>query len=262
MLGEQEQQQAFELLWSCWRDGRRLAALPSELRPASRREGYAIQARIEAQEEGAIAGWKLAATSRAGQAHIGVDGPLAGRLPASRILPSGATAPLGNSAMRVAEVEFVFRLGRDLAPRARVFGVEEVMDAVEALHLGIELPDSRFEDFVSAGAPQLLADAACANHFVLGPRAPDLWRSLDLAAHEVIGEVPGKCLRRGKGGNALGDPRIALAWLANELGDVGATLKAGQFVTTGTCVEPMAVEPGDEAIGRFGDLGEVRVRLA
>ena len=43
------------------------------------------------------------------------------------------------------------------------------MAAVAALHLGIEIPNSRYLDFTAVGAPQLIADNACADQFVLGP---------------------------------------------------------------------------------------------
>ena len=43
----------------------------------------------------------------------------------------------------------------------------------------------------------------------------------------------------GHGKNVLGDPRVALAWLANELRALGITLRAGEVVTTGTCHPPL-----------------------
>ncbi|MFP5367000.1 MAG: hypothetical protein ACLGIS_09135, partial [Actinomycetes bacterium] len=43
-------------------------------------------------------------------------------------------------------------------------------------------PDSRFAAFERAGAPQLIADNACAWRFVAGRPAPDSWRDADLAA--------------------------------------------------------------------------------
>ena len=63
------------------------------------------------------AGWKIAATSEAGQRHIGVSEPLAGRLFADFILPDGARRDAGPMHMRVVEAEFAFRFGRDLPPR-------------------------------------------------------------------------------------------------------------------------------------------------
>ena len=71
--------------------------------------------------------------------------------------------------MAVAEAEFVFRMARDMPPRAQAYSVDETMAAVGELCLGIEVPNSRFADFVTAGEAQLIADNACAHEFVLGP---------------------------------------------------------------------------------------------
>lgn len=253
---------ASELLVRHWREGTVLAALPEPLRPATPAEGYAIQAQLERLSAKPLWGWKIAATSAAGQAHIGVDRPLAGRLLAEMVHADGATLPFGANRMRVAEAEFAFRMARDLPPRAEAYAVEEVLDAVAALHTAIEIPDSRFADFATAGAAQLIADNACAHQFVLGPEAPAEWRGMDLAAHGVIGRVGGRLEREGRGSNVLGDPRIALAWLANELSRHGVTLAAGQVVTTGTCVVPLEVAPGDEVSAEYGVLGRVRLCFA
>ena len=53
----------------------------------------------------------------------------------------------------------------------------------------------------------------------------------------------------GHGKNVLGDPRVALTWLANELRQLGVTLKAGQIVTTGTCHPPLPIQSGDFCAG-------------
>mgnify|MGYP000477319430 CR=1 FL=1 len=71
---------ATELLVRHWKEGSTLAALPQALRPATRAEAYAAQAHLEAHSQQPLFGWKIAATSLAGQAHIGVSGPLAGRV--------------------------------------------------------------------------------------------------------------------------------------------------------------------------------------
>lgn len=252
---------ASELLVRHWRSGTVLDALPDQFRPSTRAEGYAIQAELERLSAKPLWGWKIAATSTAGQRHIGVDGPLAGRLLAEMVHADGATLPFGANRMRVAEAEFAFRMARDLPPRAEAYMVEEVLDAVAALHTAIEVPDSRFADFVTAGAAQLLADNACAHQFVLGPEAPATWRDMDLAAHRVIGRVIGRLEREGVGANVLGDPRIALTWLANELSRHGMTLAAGQVVTTGTCLVPMDVAPGDEVEVEYGELGRIGMRF-
>jgi hypothetical protein len=252
---------ASELLLHHWQAGTTLAALPPSLRPTGREEGYAVQAHLEATSQQALFGWKIAATSSAGQQHIGVDGPMAGRLLAEMVYPDASAVPLGTNRMRVAEAEFAFRMGRDLAPRETPYEVTDVLAAVADLHLAIEIPDSRYADFATVGAPQLIADNACAHQFVLGPKAPDLWRELDLASHRVVCKVSDRLSRDGIGSNVLGDPRVALTWLTNELSKLGITLAAGQVVTTGTCVVPLEIQAGDTVAVDFGVLGHVSCTL-
>lgn len=248
---------ANELLLRHWQAGTTLAALPPALCPTERAQGYAIQAHLEALSPQALFGWKIAATSTAGQQHIGIDGPIAGRLLAEMVYRHGDTLPFGANRMRVAEAEFAFRMGRDLPPRATPYALSEVLDAVSALYLAIEVPDSRYADFAKVGAAQLIADNACGHQFVLGPQAPDLWRQIDLASHRVVGKVGQRLERNGIGANVLGDPRIALTWLANELSALGITLAAGQTVTTGTCLVPLEFEPQDTVSMDFGVLGQM-----
>lgn len=254
--------EAARLIWGHRRAGTKLAALPPGLRPATRAEGYAIQACLEAESAAPPWGWKIAATSTAGQRHINVDGPLAGQILAEMVLPEGAPVPLAGNAMLVAEPEFVFRMGSDLPPRAAAYDQAEVMAAVAALHLGIEVPDSRFRDFTAAGGPQLIADNACAHLFVLGAEAPAMWRGLDLARHPVSCRFGAGETREGIGANVLGDPRIALAWLVNELSRHGVALRAGQYVTTGTCAVPLPLRAaGDAVAADYGPLGRIALRF-
>lgn len=258
--------QAARLLWQHRCQGTAGGALPSGLRPGTVAAGHAIQALLPQVAGQAVVGWKIAATSSAGQAHINVGGPLAGRILAGFVHAPGATLPLAGNRMRVAEPEFAFRFGRALAPRATPYGVGEVMAAVASLHPAFELPDSRFAEFTQAGEAQLIADDACCGLFIFGPAAPEGWRALDLAAHPVQAEVrnaSGGVLlqRQGEGRAALGDPRTALTWLVNELGALGVTLEAGHTVSTGTCMQPLAVAPGARVRADWGVLGALEMAL-
>ena len=138
----------------------------------------------------------------------------------------------------------------------------EVLAAVAALHLALEIPDSRYADFVTAGGaaahrrqclrPPLRHRPAGAGE--LARRS--IWRRI--ASSDAWGSFEGV----GTGANVLGDPRIALTWLANELSRLGVTLAAGQIVTTGTCVTPMAIAPGDVVAADFGAFGTIGLRFA
>src|SRR5690348_12585304 len=119
---------AADLLWRTRLAENRIDALPPEIRPKSLAEGYAIQeAMLDFIGQPAI-GWKIAATSAAGQKHIGVTEPLAGRLFRDFVLPDGARRPIARNHMRVAEAEFAFKMARGLPPRGRDYDQSEVMD--------------------------------------------------------------------------------------------------------------------------------------
>jgi len=186
---------------------------------------------------------------------------MAGRLLANRIFPGGSELSLAGNLMRVAEPEFAFVFGRDLPPRAAPYAVPEVMAVVADLRLAIEVPDSRYRDFVHAGEAQLIADNACAHELILGPIVQAHWRPLDLATHRVRAEVMGRYVREGSGAAVLGDPRVALTWLVNELSRLGETAKAGQVVITGTCMASLEIQEGDEVRVDFGVLGSAEAHF-
>jgi 2-keto-4-pentenoate hydratase len=254
-------QKTSEFLLGHWRKETRCENLVADLQPASKAAAYAVQAFMERQSAAALWGWKVAATSLAGQKHIGVTGPLAGRYIAERVVKSGQSIAFGRNHMKVAEVEFAFRLGADLPPRAMLYCEADVFGAVASLHPAIEIPDSRYDRFETVGEFALIADNACAHWLAIGEAAPDVWRDMDLAAFTPVGRIIGKGEWQGKGSNVLGSPCIAMTWLANELSALGIGLKAGQTVTTGTCLVPMAIAAGDRVEGDLGVLGQVVVTM-
>jgi len=248
---------AGNLLYNLWQSGRCITGLPQGLRPSTRADGYRIQSFFERRSAAPLFGWKVAATSAAGQAHIRVDAPLAGRILSERVIADGGECSLRGNRMRVAELEFAFRMRNDLAPRTSPYTRQEVIDCVASLHPAIEIPDSRFAPFEAAGAAQLIADNACAHDFVLGAASPLALDSLNLATHTVTGFIDDGAPISGSGARVLGDPLVALSWLVGELSAHGLTLRAGEIVTTGTCVVPMPIREGNHLRGDFGAVGEV-----
>ena len=256
--------QASNLFWTSWQRGALIDDVPSELRPSTRAEGYAIQSVIESHSAVPPVGWKIAATSDAGQRHINVSGPMVGRVLAERLYRGEATISLSGNQMSVAETEFVFVVGKTINQRTRPYELSETMSQIAELRLGIEVPDSRFASFTTAGEALLIADNACAHEFILGPTVTSSWRDADLSKHEVFATVEGltrRYERAGIGANVLSDPRVALNWLVNELCHHGMVLREGQFVTTGTCMAPLEVRVGDFVSVDYGAFGKMQCRF-
>ena len=262
-MSDTSYQALIDQLLTAWQNKQHLPTPDASMRqPKSRAEGYAAQrALFEATGETAM-GWKIAATSIAGQKHIGVSGPLAGRLLKSRCFKPGASISLQNNLMKVMEPEFAFRIGQNITGFAgQTLSTEHVMSHVKDLHLAIEIPDSRWQDFVHIGEAMLLAEFACANQLVLSEAVSFPWRDLDLSQHAVQVLQQGAVQAQGSGANVLGDPRVALTWLANELISHGMHLREGDTVITGTCVVPVVMHEGSEVLADFGVLGSLGINV-
>ncbi|MDH3693450.1 MAG: fumarylacetoacetate hydrolase family protein [Gammaproteobacteria bacterium] len=254
--------QAAEALWQHLQTDTFFESLPESCRPQTVNDGYAVQQKLFEISGDQLVGWKIAATGQAGQKHISVSHPLAGRLLRSRCFDSGVTFPFGNNNMAVAEAEFAFTMGRNLSSRTGEYSVDEVMNAVQSVHPAIELPDSRFQDFTVAGGPSLIADLACARYFVLGDAVDNGWRDLDLKSCNTKLTINGNTVAEGAGQDVLGGPDIALTWLVNQLSSLDITLHAGEIVTTGVCGKPCPIQAGDRVIAQLAQVGAATLTLS
>ena len=249
-----------KLIWESWIEGKKIDYLSEKMKPNSRKEAYKIQQQIEIISENKILGWKIAATSKDGQNHIGVSGPLAGRIFKEMTKTPNSNLILGSNQMAVAEPEFAFKIGTAIKPNKSYYKVQEVMELVETLHLAIELPDSRFKNFSSVGELSLIADNACADQFVISEPVDLEWKDIDFSNHKVS-ISNSKISYHGIGSNVLADPRIALTWLVNELSQNNILLEKNMIISTGTCSKPIPVVTGDIVTANFGELGEISLNL-
>jgi 2-keto-4-pentenoate hydratase len=249
---------AAELLLAARREGRAIETLPPDCRPVDLDEGYRIQDAFVALSGKAVSGFKIGATSDRAQAYLEINVPFTGCVLQGDLYQSPARLPAGDFIFRLIEPEFAFRLGRDLPSRDAAYDRLEVADAVESLHPAIEIVTSGLQDWRRQGAAALVADNGVDGGLVLGPACAE-WRGLDLPGHAVSLAVNGAQAGSGVGANALGDPLIALAWLAGDLSRRGRGLEAGQVVTTGVVTPFVELQAGDSAVADFGTLGEVQL---
>lgn len=243
-------------------DKNRIPALPEP--PADVRSAYLEQAVVVRswleRLGGELAGYKVACTNEIAQKHLGTDGPFFGRLFSATVWDSPVTVDSSPFFMRVIEPEFGFQMAADLPPRAEPYSRDEVAAAAGLLLPAIEIVDSRYDEWTTAGLRALIVDNACHGGWVRGPRCSD-WRSLDLAAHPVRLFLNGKETTSGTGAAVLGHPLNALTWLANKLTGFGTGLRAGDFVSTGVCTDICFAEPGDRLVADYGSLGQIELKF-
>jgi len=104
--------------------------------------------------------------------------------------------------------------------------------------------DDRYDDYRSMDTPTLIADDFFTAGCALGRPVLE-WRDLDFAAMRGRMAINGGEVGEGRGGDILGHPLEALAWLANSLAARGGSLRDGEFVLLGSVVQTVWVEQGD-----------------
>ncbi|ROR45665.1 2-keto-4-pentenoate hydratase [Kitasatospora cineracea] len=221
---------------------------------------YAVQQRVvraHTAAGGRVAGRKIGLTSPAVQAQLGVDRPDFGVLFADMQYPDGAAVPADSILQPRAEAEIAFVLGADLADGDLTLG--QVRAAVDHAVAAIEICGSRIAGWDISFA-DTVADNASAGAYVLGTERRSL-REFEPREAAMTMSVDGEQVSAGDGAACLGDPLLALQWLARQARDLGDPLRAGQVVLSGALGPMRAVGPGSTVEAVVAPLGTVRFTL-
>jgi 2-keto-4-pentenoate hydratase len=202
-------------------------------------------------------GWKVGATNPAAREKLGIGAPFFGPMPQSGVMDNGAVLEK-TPCIGACEPEYAFKMARDFPVKAEEITVQNATDAVECLHIAIEVIGRRVGNSDFANGIGVTMDFAGNAVFVVGPEVVD-WQSRDLAAGVVESKIDGSVVETGSGGLVMGDPINSLVWLAKTLAESGRQLKAGQWVSTGTCTPAVPAQAGRTYSARFSDFGEVSV---
>lgn len=230
--------------------------------PADAASAYAIQAEIVARAGMEQVGWKLGATNTKILELLGLDEPLLGPVFAPHCHASGARVALPMAHRPALETEFLIGLAADLPARGRAYERDEVLAAIGHVAPAFELVGFRFAGEFQGRGRLTIADGGANVAVIQGEPVRD-WRRFDLGAQAVRLEINGAEVASGTGGVLLwGDPVGAVVWLANHPRLAERGLRNGEIVMTGTCTGIASLEPGDEAVADFGELGEVRATFA
>jgi 2-keto-4-pentenoate hydratase len=233
--------------------------LPPGSEPRNLADAYAIQDRLIELLDWEIGGWFCACTNRDIQNMLGLSEPYYARLLKRDIAQSPARLRQSDYPPIVIESEFSFLLQADLPARPGVYSRAEVEAAIASVHPSIEVVAGHLRDWPRQSAFAVIADNGTDGALIHGEMRSAEWRSVHLPNLEVKLFVNGKQTRRGRGANVLGDPVIALVWLANARSKAGDGLKAGHIHNTGTATSIQPISAGDSVLADFGVLGQAEL---
>jgi 2-keto-4-pentenoate hydratase len=240
---------------------RQIDILPQALMPADLDEAYAIRQAFEeiaiAGGRGAVAGFKIGLTTPIMQQLCGVTEPVYGAIFAGEVHHGRAQLDARNYCRLGIETEIAVRLGEDLPHGG---DPERVAGAVESCMAAIELLEDLRHDYKRLSAAAMVAGNVWNAGIVVGAPVTD-WRHLDLAQLGARLTINGSEIGRGKGGDVMGNPLNALAWLAEKRASEGAPLRRGTIVMTGSMVPIQFPSPGDRAVVEVDGLGAAELVL-
>jgi 2-keto-4-pentenoate hydratase len=258
-------ERAGEWLYEAHRRRERFAPLPADLAPRDVGEAYAMQSEyvgMRAESLGQVTGYKIALTTPAMRAMVGLNDSIAGDMLDKTIRRGNARVRAADYVRLLVEFEIAVELAEDLPAIGAPYDRARVAQGVAAVMPALELADDRNADYslLPGNALSLIADNAWNEGAVLGDPVRD-WSGVDLAGLRGVATINGKPVGEGHGRDVMGHPLDALAWIANHLASRGLGLWRGDVVITGSLVTSKFPKPGDLIRFEAGELGAVELHV-
>ena len=257
---EQINQEASEL-YRAEKDKRVLRPFTEKYLKIAPEESYRIQlALIEMKKaDGAkVVGKKIGLTSKAMQKMLNVDQPDYGHILDNMVLQDAAVFRVGELIQPKIEPEIAFILDCEL--KGPGVTPTQVLAATGFVVPALKISDSRIKGW-RIKLCDTIADNASSARVVLGD-SPKRIDEFDLKLLGMVLEKNGDIVQTGAGGAVLGHPAVAVAWLANAVGQFGVSLGAGEIVMPGALCAATDVSAGDLLQASFDGFGTVSVRFA
>jgi len=263
MLDENKITAYADELYDALRQQKMIAPLTEREAELTIEDAYAVssallQKRIELDGEKVI-GKKIGVTSAVVQKMLNVGQPDFGYLTDAMVVDESEELSLTDKMIQPrAEGEIAFVLKKDLVGPGVT--ATDVLQATDFVVPCFEIVDSRIKDW-KIKIQDTVADNASCGYFLLGQEAADP-RKLDLSTCGMVVELNGQVISTGAGAAALGSsPVSCVVWLANTLGRLGTSLKAGEVILSGSLVPLQPIKAGDYMSVSIGGIGRTAVRF-
>ena len=247
-LSDAQVKEAADFLDHATANGLPLPPIPESIRPQSAADGGRIYWERWSREPKPAVAWKAAV--------IGDDMVLAPFFE-GMVMDSPATIRASEFVFCILEAEVAFRMGRDFAPSDGGHSEADVLGGVSNAYIVIEAPNNRYGG--AAVMPNMAADGVGNQALIIGPEIVD-WQSKDL--HKLACQIvlDGEVIAEGREDRP--NPIAVLVATINEINNRGATVSAGEVVTTGAAaLYPLGAPAQHEVVIRFDEIGDVELSL-
>lgn len=225
------------------RRGEAAPLLPSELRPSSLAEAFAIQQWLFIELDLPVLGWKA-----------GLPGPDKWVLaPVGRLQQGELCLFEQKSEQYSIEPELAFLLATDLPARTEPYNEEEIKAAIAATHLALELIIRPYKADAGAEFLDQLAAGLFNQGLYIGPALASGCFPEEFELVVQHSDQPHQFAAK----HPTQDPLLPLYWLVNHLSQQGIGLKQGQWVITGSYAGVIQVPAGKPIELQFGNFGRI-----
>ncbi|MCB1695622.1 MAG: fumarylacetoacetate hydrolase family protein [Halioglobus sp.] len=226
-------------------------------------DSYRIQNYVVAsfKEAGSrVKGYKIGLTSKAVQQLVGSTEPNLSPLLDHMFAAEESELARSNWLTPVVESEMAFIIKDRLTGPG--VNVADVIRATDFVLPAIEIADFRVARAPGMDARDITADMGAAGGVVLGVNAFSL-NDIDILSVKSSLIINEEERAKGMASEVLGNPIVAVAWLANKLSESGTALEPGDVILSGAMHNAQPVEAGDQIIARFDNgLGEIKLSFS
>lgn len=225
--------------------------------PTAMSQSYAIQDEAIGLFPDAIIGWKVGGVPPAQQPALGIH-RLAGPIFARSHWADGDDnqLPVIEGGFAAVEAEFIARIGADADPAKLDWTVEEAMDQVDAVFIGIELAGSPLSTINDLGSAIVASDFGNNGGLLVGRQLDD-WRERmnDITVETIIDGVS-----VGTGGalSLAGGAMESVRFLLEHCARHGRPLTQGILVSTGAVTGVHRVYAGSSWSCDFQGVGLIK----
>jgi 2-keto-4-pentenoate hydratase len=221
--------------------------------PKDLAQAFAAQAAVARALGATVGGWKVG---------FAADGtPVAAPMYDADVRRGGARFAFPAGAPVIVEAELALRLARHLPPRSHPYARAEILAAVDAACVGIELIHGRVGESKDVPFPVWLADNMGNAGYAAGTPVRD-FAKLDLAALRCRLRIGRDIVHDRIGGHPQQDPVEPLRAWASAQRDALGGLRAGQLVTTGSLSGSTTVLLAGPMMAEISGIGSVELTLA